>query len=215
VTELPPGYESSRSERRPRPRARLIGPADSNQRSNVTVRVRRRPGAPPLPDHDYWVATPPGKRRFLTAEEFAATCGAAAEEIEPVSGFAHQHSAWGSEPRVVPSTCPARRRQEPGVCRRAGSLSIGQRGLSRPGRFHLRAERSCRNRSGRVRPGQPAGELSQRPRRPDGDGHAGQGTAGGGAAVQFSAHTSGNGQPTRRHHRDGRQREIDGYPRHS
>src|SRR5271170_1715666 len=92
MAQSPAGYVPLKgSERRPRPGAQLVGPADPNERFRVIVRIRRRSGAPSLPDHDYWMATPPGRRKFLTTEEFAATYGAATEDIEKIVEFARQH----------------------------------------------------------------------------------------------------------------------------
>lgn len=104
MARSPAGYVPLQgSERRPRPGSRLIGPADPNERFRVIVRIRRRPGAPPLPDHDYWMATPSGRRRFLTTEEFSATYGAATEDIEKIVEFARQHDL-----AVVESSIPCR-----------------------------------------------------------------------------------------------------------
>ncbi len=92
TVDPPEGYvRLAGSERRPRPGARLLGPADPGATLTVTVRVRRRPGSPPLPGHAHWMATPPGKRKFLTTEQLTATYGAAAEDLERVARFAAHH----------------------------------------------------------------------------------------------------------------------------
>jgi hypothetical protein len=70
---------------------RRVGLAHPNETLTIRVCLRQRPGAPPLPDHAYWTATPPGKRRFLSAAEFAATHGAAQEDLSAVAHFAHTH----------------------------------------------------------------------------------------------------------------------------
>ena len=49
------------------------------------------------------MATPPGRRKFLTTEEFAATYGAASEDIETIVEFARQHDL-----AVVESSIPCR-----------------------------------------------------------------------------------------------------------
>jgi kumamolisin len=75
------------SEIAPFPKARLIGKADANETVQVMVIVRRKPGAPPLPDHEYWMRTPPGSRKFLSPEEFAAQYGAEQKDIDAVVDF--------------------------------------------------------------------------------------------------------------------------------
>jgi kumamolisin len=72
----------------PLPKARLIGEADANETAQVTVIVLRKDGAPPLADHEYWIRTPPGRRTFLSPEEFAARYGAAQKDIDTVVEFA-------------------------------------------------------------------------------------------------------------------------------
>jgi hypothetical protein len=56
----------------------------------------------------YWTATPPGNRKFLSANEFAATYGAEQTELDQVAGFARLHGlsvteASASRRRVVVS----------------------------------------------------------------------------------------------------------------
>jgi kumamolisin len=75
------------SEITPLPKARLIGKADANETVQVTVIVRRKQGAPPLPDQDYWMRTPPGRRKFLSPDEFAAQYGAEQKDIDTVADF--------------------------------------------------------------------------------------------------------------------------------
>ena len=75
------------SEMPPLPNVRLVGKADPNEPVQVTIGVRRKPGAPPLPDHDHWMRTPPRDRTFLSPEEFTARHGAAQEEIDTVAEF--------------------------------------------------------------------------------------------------------------------------------
>ena len=75
------------SERYPAPGARLVGPADPNELLSVTIIVRRRPDAPPLPDLEYWQTTPPQSHTFLSREEFAAIYGAAEEDLQRVADF--------------------------------------------------------------------------------------------------------------------------------
>ncbi len=65
MAEIPVGYRRIEgSERRAALGARRVGPADPNETFSFTIRVRRRPGAPALPDQNYWAAHPIGKRRI-------------------------------------------------------------------------------------------------------------------------------------------------------
>lgn len=90
-SEIPPGYvRLEGSERRPVPGSHRTGPANPDETFTVTVRVRRRPGAPPVPDHAHWMATPPGRRRFVTHDEFSRTYGAAPADLEAVAQFAQR-----------------------------------------------------------------------------------------------------------------------------
>jgi kumamolisin len=87
---MPPPPERqilANSEIMPLPRARVIGKANANETVQVTVIVRRKQGAPPLPDHEYWMRTPPGRRKFLSSDEFAAHYGAEQKEIDTVADF--------------------------------------------------------------------------------------------------------------------------------
>jgi hypothetical protein len=90
--KTPPGYvRLEGSQRRPLPGARRVGPADPDETFTVTVRVRRRPGAPAVPDHGHWMNTPPGRRNFITHDEFSKTYGAARAELETVAAFGRTH----------------------------------------------------------------------------------------------------------------------------
>ncbi len=79
------------SERKPSKSARLIGPADPGDTVKVTIVLRRRPDGPPLPDHDFFVKTPPNQRTRLPQNEFADKYGALPEDIVKVSAFATGH----------------------------------------------------------------------------------------------------------------------------
>ena len=77
VPQVPHNYVAiPGSERRPSKTARLIGPADPNEVLDVTIVLRRRPDGPNLPDHDYFLTTPPAQRQRMSEEEFAAKYGA-------------------------------------------------------------------------------------------------------------------------------------------
>jgi hypothetical protein len=81
----------AKSEMPPLPKAHLIGEAHAHEMVQVTVSVRRKPGAPPLPDHKHWMRTPPGRRKFLNPEEFTAQYGAEQKDIDTVAEFGHAH----------------------------------------------------------------------------------------------------------------------------
>jgi len=75
----------------PLSKSRLIGEADANEKVQVTVSIRRKEGAPPMPDHEYWMSTPPGRRKFLSPEEFTGQYGAAQNDIDMVAEFGRAH----------------------------------------------------------------------------------------------------------------------------
>src|SRR5215469_9376828 len=72
-------YRLPHSERAPMAGAKLIGPADPQEKIEVTIFLRRgsKPGA--YPDVARLGALPPKGRRHLSREEFARDHGAAAE----------------------------------------------------------------------------------------------------------------------------------------
>jgi kumamolisin len=82
---------------------RHLGPADANEAVTVTIVVRRRASGSPLPDHDYFLRTPPARRRRLPTDQFAARYGAELDDLRRVSDF-----VTASGLRVL-ETHPARR----------------------------------------------------------------------------------------------------------
>jgi pro-kumamolisin-like protein len=80
------GSERSRPETH-----KLIGPVPGEERIGITIVVRSRPDAPPLPDLEHWHRTPLAERRFLSPEEYADKHGAAAEDLAAVAAFARKH----------------------------------------------------------------------------------------------------------------------------
>jgi hypothetical protein len=105
MASAPPGYTTLEgSERHPAPDAKRLGPADPAEEFSVTVRVRRRPDAPPLPDHAHWIATPPLQRKFITHQEFARKFGAAQEDLDAVAEFARGHGLSVEETSVAGRT---------------------------------------------------------------------------------------------------------------
>ena len=69
----------------------IIGPADADDELAVTIVVRPKAGAPPLPDLGYWQRTPLRERRFLTAGEYAERYGADPADLDAVAAFATAH----------------------------------------------------------------------------------------------------------------------------
>jgi subtilase family serine protease len=80
----------------------MVGPADPKEVLSVSIRVRRRPDAPALPDANR-LAAPVGARTFLSREDFAARYGAAQEDLDRVAEFARSHGL-----AVVESSIPRR-----------------------------------------------------------------------------------------------------------
>jgi kumamolisin len=73
--------------RPPRRGARMTGPVDPNETVVLCIVVRRKPGAPPLPDHQYWMSVAPGRRKFPSRSEFAAKYGAAPSDLDAIAQF--------------------------------------------------------------------------------------------------------------------------------
>jgi hypothetical protein len=104
MAQIPANYRRLEgSELKPAHEARHLGSADHRELVEVTVCVRQRPGGPPLPDHAHWMATPPGKRKFLSSQEFAARHGAAQEDLDAIARFARIHGLT-----VVETSLPGR-----------------------------------------------------------------------------------------------------------
>jgi hypothetical protein len=71
---------------RPRPSTHvLVGPADATQQATATLVVRRKPGAPELPDMNYWQNTPLRKQRILSVAEYTRIYGASPEDLATVA----------------------------------------------------------------------------------------------------------------------------------
>jgi kumamolisin len=67
------------------------GDTNESDRLRVTIVLRRRPDAAPVPDHSHYLHTPPSERRRLSESAFSGRFGAAPEEIEKVAAFARAH----------------------------------------------------------------------------------------------------------------------------
>jgi hypothetical protein len=92
MAKIPKGYRRiENSQRVPAHGAKRTGPADLNETLSVTVRVRRRTDAPPLPDPARIASTPVGERTFLSREDFAEHYGASPEELNRVAAFGREH----------------------------------------------------------------------------------------------------------------------------
>ncbi len=104
MAQIPSHYRAlERSHRQPRAGARMIGPADAKELITVSIRVRRRPDAPALPDPSELAATPRGEKQYLSREDFAAHFGAAQEDLDKISAFAREQGL-----EVVESSVPRR-----------------------------------------------------------------------------------------------------------
>jgi kumamolisin len=82
MTQIPTDYRALKgSERKPRTGARRTGSENPNETLTVSIRIRRRPDAPPLPD-----LTGPGRRR-LSRKDFAALYGASQDDLAAIAAF--------------------------------------------------------------------------------------------------------------------------------
>ena len=97
MAELPAGYRRVEgTNRSPVPGAVRVGPADPQERVSVSVRLRRRPDAPQLPE--------PGSARHLSRAEYAAIYGADPEDIARVVAFAGEHGLTVEETSIARRT---------------------------------------------------------------------------------------------------------------
>jgi kumamolisin len=80
------------SERPAQSDARLVGPADPNEGLTVSLEVRRRPDAPPLPDLAALGAQRPRERKRIDRAELAASYGADPEDLAKVAEFAKEYN---------------------------------------------------------------------------------------------------------------------------
>jgi kumamolisin len=104
MATIPSGYRHlEKSERRAAPGSHRIELADPQEIVSVTIRVRRRPDAPPLPDPSSLVKLPAGQTKFLSREDFAARYGAARNDLDDVANFARGHGL-----SVIESSVPRR-----------------------------------------------------------------------------------------------------------
>ncbi len=73
------------------PGGRDVGPADPNQRIEVTVLLRRGSKPGEFPSVEQMGARLPRERKYLTREEFARAHGASAADVEKVRAFAAEY----------------------------------------------------------------------------------------------------------------------------
>jgi kumamolisin len=98
MTEPPAGYSRIEgSSRSPVPGATRVGSAEPAEQLSVSIRLRRRPGAPPLPDPARVAASPGGG---MSREEFAATYGADPADIARIEAFGREHGLTVEETSI-------------------------------------------------------------------------------------------------------------------
>ena len=85
------------------PGARSVGPAPKDERFEVTVRVRRRTPLQNKAASGIQTNQLPGKRKYLTREEYAASHGSDPADLAKVEAFAKAHGL------IVVESSPARR----------------------------------------------------------------------------------------------------------
>jgi subtilase family serine protease len=89
VPQVPADYRPLKgSERTARSGAKRTAAADPREVLTVSVRVRRRPDAPELPDLAFATPVPPRGRPYLTRQEFADRYGASDDDFAKVKAFA-------------------------------------------------------------------------------------------------------------------------------
>jgi kumamolisin len=90
------------TERKPVPGAKRIGPADAAEKLTVSIRVRRRQDAPPVPGlKDYGPNVP---RQRFSREEFAAKFGASQADLDRVAQFGRSYGLEVVESSVARRT---------------------------------------------------------------------------------------------------------------
>jgi kumamolisin len=92
------------SERRPVPGAKAVGKVDPQQRIEITVQVRRKPGADVGKTVGEIAAQKLGQRKYLTREELASAAGADPADIAKMDSFAHDHKLTVVEADVARRT---------------------------------------------------------------------------------------------------------------
>jgi len=91
------------SERLPLTGARAVGPVPKDERFEVTVRVRRKTSLQSLTANGFQADQLPGKRSYVTREQYAVSHGSDPADLAKVEAFARAHGL------VVVETSAARR----------------------------------------------------------------------------------------------------------
>jgi kumamolisin len=88
----PKGYRQlDKSERHPVKDSKLVGPADEKEIVRITIIIRRRPDGESMPEHDFFLKTPPSQRRRMSDDDFATKYGASGEDLGKVTAFAREN----------------------------------------------------------------------------------------------------------------------------
>ena len=88
---MPKRVQLPGSERRPVPGAKAVGKVDPQQRIEITVQVRRKPGADLGRTVGELASQKLGQRNYLTREELANAAGADPADFAKIDDFAHAH----------------------------------------------------------------------------------------------------------------------------
>jgi hypothetical protein len=104
MPKIPAKYRAlESSERKPRAGAKRTRAANPKEVLTVSLRLRRRVDAPPLPDPADLAATKRGERQYLSREDFAAHYGASSADIDKIVKFAKANKF-----EIVESSIPRR-----------------------------------------------------------------------------------------------------------
>jgi kumamolisin len=104
MAQKPVGHRRvERTQRQPMPGTTRTGPADPAVVVSVTIGLRRRPSAPPLPLADI-LKQPPGHRAYISREEFGERYGADPADVARVEQFAREYGMAVDEVSVARRT---------------------------------------------------------------------------------------------------------------
>ena len=91
------------SERLPLTGARAVGPVPKDERFEVTVRVRRKTSLQSLTANGFQADQLPGKRSYVTREQYAVSHGSDPADLAKVEAFARgpsQRLSFGHSCRI-------------------------------------------------------------------------------------------------------------------
>jgi len=95
--DIPENYRPLKgSERRPRRGAVRVRPADPSETVLISIYVRPRLGAPPLPNQDYYATTPVGQRERQSRTELAVVADGADARVIALKSLARSEPAWAT-----------------------------------------------------------------------------------------------------------------------